>query len=523
MHISGGPTQTLARFARIFSILWQPDGLNLVAQAVDTIGVFNWWQINPRTGAVGVFTSTSLKASSETPVDPRRFGQIAWSRDGKWLAGITNSQNGSALWIGTADGANGRTLTAPGMLSFPAFSPDGQTVACLIADRNTQRVSLPCGSLPRSSAELAAYGPVAFSADGSVLYFSSPNARGTLDLYTQPVAGGAPQRVTSFTRDTYAPSVSSNGRVLFGTQEHRAVIAVIPASGGRAQQLTAFQSETPSWSRDDRTIGFTYGSWRRVIDDIKYPDIAQDLGLVNVDGDKPAAAPTHVIRASPSEDQGLDWSPDGRWIALHSHAEGSDDLWLQRADGSAPAQRITSGGYETGWPHWSPDGRWIGYGGEIRENGRLRDALFMLGVNPVTGEITRAPQRVQFTGVDGEVEEMAWFSADSVVILAIDGLERRAIYVAGREGGSARLVHRFTSEQRYSGIGVATTERWVAFIAPANDGFFQVFRVPLAGGAASQVTTDPTDKTQPAVSHDGTRIAFTVFSYQMHFVVIEPR
>lgn len=32
----------------------------------------------------------------------------------------------------------------------------------------------------------------------------------------------------------------------------------------------------------------------------------------------------------------------------------------------------------------------------------------------------------------------------------------------------------------------------------------------------------PTDKTQPAVSRDGTRIAFTVFSYRMQFWVIEP-
>src|SRR5262245_4617755 len=36
MHIAGGPTQMLARFARIFSITWQPDARNIVAQAVDT-------------------------------------------------------------------------------------------------------------------------------------------------------------------------------------------------------------------------------------------------------------------------------------------------------------------------------------------------------------------------------------------------------------------------------------------------------------------------------------------------------
>jgi hypothetical protein len=35
------------------------------------------------------------------------------------------------------------------------------------------------------------------------------------------------------------------------------------------------------------------------------------------------------------------------------------------------------------------------------------------------------------------------------------------------------------------------------------------------------VTTDPTDKTQPSVSHDGASIAFTVFLYQMQFWLID--
>ena len=63
---------------------------------------------------------------------------------------------------------------------------------------------------------------------------------------------------------------------------------------------------------------------------------------------------------------------------------------------------------------------------------------------------------------------------------------------------------------------------WVAFIAPASDGHLQVFRVSARGGTPTQVTFDPTDKTQPAVSRDGARIAFTVFSYRMQFWVIEP-
>jgi Tol biopolymer transport system component len=384
-------------------------------------------------------------------------------------------------------------------------------------------VSLPCGTAPDKPATLEAYGPIAFSLDGTRLYFASPNARGSLDLWVRPVRGGAATRLTAFARDTYAPSVGKYGRVLFGVQDYRTFVAVVPSAGGVVRQLTSFQSETPTWSRDDKLIGVTYGSWRRIIDDLHYPDIAQDLGAVPADADTPAAAPLSVIRASSSEDQGLDWSPDGKWIVLHSHANGLDDLWIQPADGSSPAKSITKGGTETGWPRWSRDGAWIAYGTEVREGNRLRGVLFTVGVDSATGAVTREARRVPIDGVRGDIDQVEWAAgSDSIVFSASEGHDQRAIYVVARDGGPARLIHRFASEQQFSGIGVSPDFGWVAFIAPATDGHFQVFRVGVAGGTPTQVTFDPTDKTQPAVSRDGTRIAFTVFTYRMQFWVLEP-
>jgi Tol biopolymer transport system component len=267
-------------------------------------------------------------------------------------------------------------------------------------------------------------------------------------------------------------------------------------------------------------LGFTYGSWRRVVDDMRYPNIAQDLGVVRADSSAPAASPARVVRASPSEDQGLDWSPDGRWIALHSHANGLDDVWLQPADGSAAARPITKGGIETGWPRWSPDGKWIAYSTEMFDANRLHGVAFLVGVNQATGDVTQPARRIPVVGVDGDVDAVEWLTADTLVLLAGQG-DHRAIYLASRDGGTAHVIHRFTSEQQFSGLGVSTTGRWVAFVAPGADGHFQVFRVPISGGAPKQVTTDPTDKTQPSVSHDGASIAFTVFLYQMQFWLID--
>ncbi len=57
----------------------------------------------------------------------------------------------------------------------------------------------------------------------------------------------------------------------------------------------------------------------------------------------------------------------------------------------------------------------------------------------------------------------------------------------------------------------------MAFIAPAADGHFQLFRMPIGGGTPVQLTTDPSNKTQPSWSPDGRRIAFTVWEYQVRF------
>ena len=61
-------------------------------------------------------------------------------------------------------------------------------------------------------------------------------------------------------------------------------------------------------------------------------------------------------------------------------------------------------------------------------------------------------------------------------------------------------------------------QRFAAFAAPAADGYYQIFKIAIAGGASAvPVTFDPSHKTQPAWSPDGGRIAFTVWNYDATF------
>ncbi len=527
VRAASGPVTTLGPAARrIPFIAWLPDARRVVAREMDGRGRWAWWSFAVPSGARARLWSGPVPAvtpeGDTVRVDPDLAEGLAWSSDGSKVAGTLPWKDGSALWIAASDASAGRLRPAPTALSYPAWSPGGGAVTCLAVEDGTPRISRPCGSDPGPGDE-PAYGPLAFSPDGRTLYYGSPNDRGTLDLRARPAAGGPSRVLTRFARDSYMPSVTRDGRVLFGVQDYRVTLSVVSATGGVPRQLTEFQSETPSWSPDGSTVAFTFGTWRRKVDDFGYPDIAQDLGTVRVVRAAPADRPDAVVRASPAEDQSLDWSPDGRWIVLHSHADGLDDVWLKPADGSKAAWPITRGGHETGWPRWSPDGRWITYGTEVREDGRWRGVAFVLGIDPATGQVTRKARRVTIEGLGGQVDQVQWAGgSDSLVFDAAEGLNRRAIYVVARGGGSPRLVHRFRSEQLFSGIGAAPDFRWVAFIQQADDGHFQVFRVPAQGGAVTQVTTDPSDKTQPAVSPDGRAIAFTVVSYSTQFWLLEP-
>ena len=70
---------------------------------------------------------------------------------------------------------------------------------------------------------------------------------------------------------------------------------------------------------------------------------------------------------------------------------------------------------------------------------------------------------------------VAEWSPDSkqLVFDSMIGPGKHGIFVLSRDGGMPRKIHEFTSEQRYSGASVSPDFKWVAFIAPANDGYFQ--------------------------------------------------
>jgi Tol biopolymer transport system component len=515
-RVDGGAVRELSTEPGVIVHLsWLPDSRGIAAEHRG--GRPSWWRYDVLTGRHEALLPPGHRARPDAPLSDS-LHQLGFAPDGRRTAGVRDSGTGSELWIFGGREDSGQVIRSASRLSYPVFAPDGRLV-CMARDGKRQLLRDPCGADPGSGPAIEAYGPPAFSPRGETLYYAAPNDGGTLDLWARSRGEKAPVQLTNFGRDAYAPTVARNGSVLFKLQSYRTVVGVIDSIGGPVRVVADFQSETPSWDPTGKWIGITYGTWRRVIDDFGYPDIAQDAGIIRADPDSIPHRPEQIVDNSPSEDQSLTWSPNGKWIAYHSHKDHGDDLYLVPADHSQPARRITGfgRGFETGWPRWSPDGKWLVFDADAREAPH-QSVIYVMGVDQESGAVTRPERALAFDGFTGAAVHAEWLGgSDRLAVLGDESADRHVILLTSRTGGPARALHRWQSEHRFSGLGVSPDGRWAAFIAPADGNHFQLFRIPVAGGPPEQLTFDPTNKSQPSYAPNGQRIALTVWDYQVQF------
>lgn len=528
------------------ALAWLPDARRFVARSTPRFGRGpSTWRVHDAVSG----RSAPLWPGHDTLVTPRdtaarvplgRLTQLVWAPGGERVAGIVpeGARGTSAvtrLWLLDTLGAPRDVRTVRGVVTALAWHVDGRTVACVVQADGRRRFARACGDVPDTTWTHDPWGAIALSADA--VHYAAPDTAGppddrrvVLSVWRRPLAGGAPTRLARFARDAYVAGLDAAGHLLVRETDARATVWVVTRAGGRPRQLTRFFGSAEGWHPSGRALGVTFGDWRRYDAPDRYPDVQQDLGLVHVPppGARavPAAAPQRVVLATETEDQGMAWSPDGRWIALHSHmSDGtrprSDDVFLMPADGSQPPRMVSRGGWETGRAAWRSDGRAIVYGTRVDGGGgAFRNVLHVVDVDPVTGATT-PPREVRLPSLPGVLVGAIWVPGTDRLLLDVaeEGGHKMLLEVPD-SGGTPRIVRRYASDQFVSGRAASPDGRDVVFVARTSDGWHQLVRAPIAGvpsTPATQVTRDPGQKSTPAWSPDGRRIAYTVLRNDARF------
>ncbi len=428
---------------------------------------------------------------------------------------------------------NVRDYGVSGRITALSFSPDGNYVYGMLFLSNGESVLIRIDANTGQSRIVASHldaSPwpehISVSEDGKKLYLAlasatapsnlarqNPEADRWLKIYSLDLRTGARQDLISTPgEDNDQPAVAGN-HIYWVHTEYDDSIVLVPSIGGQAKPLVS-GGELPMWSPDSHRIGYFYGGARLA----DYP-LDLDDAVISVDAQGNRASDPAVIVSGYGEDFSPAWSPDGKWIAFHSHRSpvptarygdpnSTDDIYLRRSDDvHAPEIRLTDFGWETGPAYWSPDGRQLLFSSWDRNGQAGMDKLWVLTIDAQNGNLlntTMLPLGAQIRSA-----QWAAWSPDGTQIAIEDnrGGEDRALWIVRADGSHPQKVLDYKGTT-YDGLDWMPDGVTIVYSALV-DGHMQIFAVPRIGGVPRQLTFDSGNLLHPKVSPDGKWIACT--------------
>ncbi len=423
-------------------------------------GVAIGWRVLPMLGSAGGKRSDAgsglVTGVTQLTDLPGNETAPVLSPDGKSLLFVAHAAGGSHIYVQRVGGENPIDLSASSdaIDREPAFSPDGEHIAFVsIRDGGGIFVMGATGESPKKIVSEGAH--PAWSPDGKKLVYctehiASPFGRNTTSsLWVVDVASGEKKRI--YAGDAVQPQWSPSGKriVFWAADRGQRDIRTIPADGGTAVPVTA---------------------------------------------DLPA-------------DWAPFWAPDGRMVYFFSDRGGSRDLWrvaIDEASGKvhgAP-EAVTTGVTSIMAGSISSDGKRVAVQVETGSMELLRGAFDPVAGRPV-GEPVRFFQSSKSFGQDDLSQDAQWLTTRTV-----GGHEDLMVM---RTDGSKRL-RLMDDEFRDRGPKWIRGDDWLVFYSNRG-GEYQIWLIRADGTDARPLTASNTGVNLPAVSPDGSKLAFSASNF----------
>lgn len=205
-------------------------------------------------------------------------------------------------------------------------------------------------------------GEAYFSPDAHTIIFQAVRGDNPFyQIYTQPLAGGSPRRVSTGRGRTTCAFFRPDGKKIIFASSH--LDPNVHDTEAAERQKLAEEAADPSKRRRRYEWAF---------------DEHMDIFQADPDG-----ANLKRLTDAPGYDAEGAYSPDGKHIVFCSTRSGNPDLYIMNADGAGVRRIVDAPGYDGG-PFFSPDGRRVIFRSDRKEKDLLQ--LYVINTDG-TGEL----------------------------------------------------------------------------------------------------------------------------------------